>query len=456
MKTASNSTAANSASRNAPERATRYRWVVLSLMFLFYLINYADRANIGVVLPYIKKEFLLNNMQAGALASFFFLGYAVSQVPAGLFMGRVGPRLFTSVSLLVFSFFTFLIGTSPGAGAMRLFRFFLGIGEGPAGIGAGSLLKAWFPRKEQGTATGIFQAAVQVALIVVPPICVAIMIHWGWRAVFYCFAAPGVVMSVVWYVFVRNRPQDSIYCNIREQEYILQSSPRERAKEDPQAKSMGWVDKFIRVRRGLKAIDRNSQVFRSWDIWANCLVVFCFTMCQYGMLAWIPSYLVNERHLSMIKMGMLASVPNIGSFIGLVGGGWASDRLWGSRRKPMMFLTAIAAAIMMYLLANAPASQAALTVLLFFGGLAMSSSMSVYISYPMGLTTRKTYPTALAMVGTAGSCSGFLSPMIAGRLLDVFKSFHLVFYFFGIAIAMTFFFALTMVEPLQTVGSDRE
>ena len=62
-------------------------------------------------------------------------------------------------------------------------------------------------------------------------------------------------------------------------------------------------------------------------------------------------------------------------------------------------------------------------ILLFFNGLAMSSSMPVYMSYPMGLTTRKTFPTAMGMVSTAGSLGGFFSPMIAGYLLDVFKSF---------------------------------
>jgi MFS family permease len=158
----------------------------------------------------------------------------------------------------------------------------------------------------------------------------------------------------------------------------------------------------------------------------------------------------------MIRMGLLAAVPSCGSFIGFAGGGWASDRFWRGRRKPMMFLTAIAAVIMMYLLANAPASQTVLAVLLFLNGLAMSSSMSVYISYPMGLTTRKTFPTALGMVSTGGSLGGFFSPMIAGYLLDVFKSFSMVFYFFALVLAMTFVFALTMVEPLETVGAERE
>lgn len=447
---------ASGASRNALQRATRYRWVILLLMFLFYLINHADRANIGVVLPYIKKEFALTNLQAGALASFFFLGYAISQVPAGLFMSRIGARIMTSLSVFAFSVFTFLIGTSPGATAMKWLRLCLGLGEGPAGIGAGALIKAWFPHKEQATATGIYMAASQVALISVPPICVAIMIHWGWRAVFYCFAVPGIIIAAIWYVLVRNRPEESPHSNTLEREYILQSGPGTRSKEDPQAASMGWVDTFIRVRRGMKALDTGGKVFRSWNVWADCIVFFFIAMCQYGMLTWIPSYLVNERHFSMIRMGLLAAVPSCGSFIGFAGGGWASDRFWRGRRKPMMFLTAIAAVIMMYLLANAPASQTVLAVLLFLNGLAMSSSMSVYISYPMGLTTRKTFPTALGMVSTGGSLGGFFSPMIAGYLLDVFKSFTMVFYFFALVLAMTFVFALTMVEPLQTQGAERE
>ena len=184
-------------------------------------------------------------------------------------MGRIGARLMTSLSVFAFSVFTFLIGTSPGATMMKWFRFGLGLGEGPAVIGAGALLKAWFPHKEQGTATGIYLAASQVALISVPPVCVAIMIHWGWRMVFYTFAIPGIIVAAIWYILVRNRPEESPYCNAREQEYILQSSPEARSQEDPQAKSMGWVDTFIRVRRGMKALDTNSQVLRSWNVWAD-------------------------------------------------------------------------------------------------------------------------------------------------------------------------------------------
>ena len=62
------------------------------MIFLVYAINYADRTNIGAVLPFIIDEFHINNFEAGAIASMFFLGYAVSQIPAGFFIAKRGTR----------------------------------------------------------------------------------------------------------------------------------------------------------------------------------------------------------------------------------------------------------------------------------------------------------------------------------------------------------------------------
>ena len=74
----------------------------------------------------------------------------------------------------------------------------------------------------------------------------------------------------------------------------------------------------------------------------------------------------------------------------------------------------------------------------------------------MGLTTRKTFPTAFGIIAPSTALGGFLAPMIAGYLLDVFKTFSAVFYFFGLASAMNFVLPLTMVEPLQTIGAEKE
>lgn len=97
-------------------RKTKYRLVVLTMIFLVYAINYADRTNIGAVLPFIIDEFHINNFEAGAIASMFFLGYAVSQIPAGFFYRQTRHA---GVSFTI---------------NFRLFRFHLADGHGKFGV----------------------------------------------------------------------------------------------------------------------------------------------------------------------------------------------------------------------------------------------------------------------------------------------------------------------------------
>ncbi|MEZ5090668.1 MAG: MFS transporter [Micropruina sp.] len=72
-------------------------------VFAAYVVCMADRFNIGAVLPFIGEEFHLDNFTIGAISSFFFLGYAVSQIPAGLLIGKQGTRAIASMAILAFS-----------------------------------------------------------------------------------------------------------------------------------------------------------------------------------------------------------------------------------------------------------------------------------------------------------------------------------------------------------------
>ncbi len=119
-------------------RKTKYRFVVLTMIFLVYAINYADRTNIGAVLPFIIDEFHINNFEAGAIASMFFLGYAVSQIPAGFFIAKRGTRGLVSLSIFGFSAFTWLMGTVSCVFGLKLVRLGLGLSEGPCPVGLAS------------------------------------------------------------------------------------------------------------------------------------------------------------------------------------------------------------------------------------------------------------------------------------------------------------------------------
>lgn len=171
--------------------ASRFRWVVAGLFFLAYMVAGADRANIGVVVPFIKQEYHLSNTDIGALASLFYLTYAIVQIPAGYLFGRYGIRKLLTGSLVLTSLATLLIGFTSSVLQLKLARALLGAAEGPINIGIVSIINRWFPPSEKGLATGIFMSSIKVAPAIVPPLCAWIVHLYGWREVFFSSPSPG-------------------------------------------------------------------------------------------------------------------------------------------------------------------------------------------------------------------------------------------------------------------------
>ncbi|HBQ2887260.1 TPA: MFS transporter [Klebsiella pneumoniae] len=359
-------------------RKTKYRFVVLTMIFLVYAINYADRTNIGAVLPFIIDEFHINNFEAGAIASMFFLGYAVSQIPAGVYI-----------------------------------------------------------------------AATMFAPIIVPPLAVWIAVTWGWRWVFFSFAIPGIVAAIAWYLLVKSKPAESGF--VSQSELAEINAGRESHNNSVReniliAERFTWLDKIIRVKK-MAPIDTAKGLFTSKNILGDCLAYFMMVSVLYGLLTWIPLYLVKERGFDVMSMGFVASMPCIGGFIGAIGGGWISDKLLGRRRKPTMMFTAVSTVVMMLIMLNIPASTLAVCIGLFFVGFCLNIGWPAFTAYGMAVSDSKTYPIASSIINSGGNLGGFVAPMAAGFLLDKTGSFNSVFTYFGICAAIGLVVILFLDEP---------
>lgn len=428
-------------------KKTNYRFVVLAIIFSVYAINYADRTNIGAVLPFIIQEFHINNFEAGAIASMFFLGYAVSQIPAGFFIAKRGTRGLVALSIFGFSAFTWLMGTVSSVFGLKLVRLGLGLSEGPCPVGLASTINNWFPAKEKATATGVYIAATMFAPIIVPPLAVWIAMTWGWRWVFYSFAIPGIVIAVIWYLFVKSRPAESGFVSEGELSVInadtnQQQQVRENICRDAK---FATLDKIIRVRK-LAPISTVKGLFTSKNILGDCLAYFMMVSVLYGLLTWIPLYLVKEKGFDFMRMGLVASMPCIGGFVGAIGGGFISDKLLGRRRKPTMIFTAISTVIMMIIMLNIPQNTLAVCTGLFFVGLCLNIGWPAFTAYGMAVSDSKTYPIASSIINSGGNLGGFVSPMVAGFLLDATGSFNSVFIYFGTCAAIGLIIILTLDE----------
>lgn len=430
-------------------RPTRYRWVVAFLFFIIYTIAAADRANLGVALPFLRKEFEMSNAEAGGLVSLFLIAYACAQLPSAWLLSRFGVKKVFTISMILTSITTGLTGMVTSLLSLKVCRFTLGLAEGPLPIGVTSTINRWFPAKEKGTASGIFLASVKMGPVIVPPICAVIIAMWGWKEIFYFFAVPGIVLSLFWYFLVTDKPADSRFVNQAELDHIEEAPNAAGAsgKTGGASKPIPWLDKLIRV-RDEKILDTNASIFKSWNV-LGCAFGYCFQLgISNVLLAWIPTYLITVKHFSIMKMGFVAAAPWVGAVVGNLIGGILSDRLLGKRRKPGMMISAIATAVMMYLLINSPADPTLYAALLFLTGVLLSIGFSAYMAYPMPFIAKEKFPIANAVVNMGGQLGGAAAPFIAGLLLDK-MGWDYVFGFMASISCLTFLLLLTISEPLK-------
>lgn len=441
-------------SRERSPARSNYRWVVMTLIFLVYTMAAADRANIGIVLPFVKTEFKMTNTEAGAIVSFFFIGYSIAQIPAGFLVKRFGARTIFPIFMILTSLFTGLLGTASSALHMTLNRLALGLAEAPLPVTMLSTMNHWFPPKEKGTAVGIFLAAAKFGPVLVPPIGALVIASLGWHYIFFICAIPGFIFSVAWYFLVANDPADSRFTSSAEVDHIRSAVPApaaDKAGEAPRAivepRRLGWLDKLVRAKY-VRPISTAAETFKSPNIWGLAVGYLMMTGIINVILAWLPTYLTTVKKLSIMNVGFVAAAPFVGGVLGNLLGGLLSDRVFDKRRKPTIIITALSSVFMMFALIQAPNAPLLLGLVLLVTGLLLNLGYSSFTVYPAGLTTKEAYPLAVSVVNTGGQAGGALFPFLTGIILDA-SSWDYVFMFlaassFGALAVMMF-----VVEPIE-------
>jgi sugar phosphate permease len=431
-----------------------FRWVILALVCFIYMLVAADRANLGVAIPAIKTEFRISNAEAGLFATLMFFCFAASQIPASMMCRRFGSRYLMMGALVIAASASYLVGTSKSPLDIKIYRSLLGVAEAAISVCCVATINHWFSVRERGTATGFYTGASKLGPVIFPSLSVMILQAYGWRAIFQVFAVPVLGAAFIWYFFVRSKPEDSRFVSPAELEQIR--NPQPRADKDTANPGTGWdvplwVDRIIRL-KSVKLIGTVGGVFRSWNMIGNAIATIFMVGIFNVFLAWIPSYLFNAKHFSLATSGVLASVLFAGGVAGNLTGGWVSDKLLGLRRKPLMMLGSLFAAVAFICLIYSPSNAIFTGVFLLPTGFVVGLGYPHFIIYPMGLTTREIYPIAYGAVNTGSALGAACFPFIAGLILDSY-SWDQVFLFLSGSSLLCLMFLVTIEEPL--VGEQR-
>lgn len=284
----------------------RTRWFIVLMCFLAVAINYIDRANLGVAVPLIRKEYGLDPAVMGLILSAFFWSYALMQLPGGWLIDRFGARVTYTVATLVMSLATISFAFVGGIAGMVLCRLLLGVGEAFCYPVNAKVTALWFRRSERGLATGIWASGSRVGSVITLPLVAFIVLHFGWREAFLVTGAIGLVWMVLWWLFYRN-PADHPAVSAEERAALEADYARPAAGDA----KVRWRD-----------------LFRYRTIWGMMIGFFCLNFVIYFFTTWFPSYLTEQRGFSLEKLGTLGLLPGLAAIPAGWLGGWLSDHLY--------------------------------------------------------------------------------------------------------------------------------
>ncbi|NDL62205.1 MFS transporter [Acerihabitans arboris] len=416
---------------------TRIRWWVAGLMWLAIAINYIDRTVLSAAAPHLIKELSLNAEMMGFIMAAFFWSYSLLQIPAGWFADRFGQKKGLGLAVAWWSIATSIMGLATGFKSLLALRLALGVGEAAAYPSNAGITARWFPDKERATVSGLFDSASKFGGAVAMPLIVWMIYMFDWRLTFMIIGAIGLVWVIAWYAIYAENPEDHKRISPQEVSYIRDGQVQKHG--DKSVLPMKWY-KLLRYR----------------NIWAMCLGFFTINYTSYFFITWLPTYLVQEKGMDFIKMGMVAALPLICGMVIEVIAGWASDRVVHSGRLSLtatrkLFLTI--GLLMALCIGFAPFTDSMfMTVLLLCVAKSGTTVAASQVwALPGDVAPKNSVSIVAGLQNTVSNLGGAIGPIVTGAIVAATGSFTFALVFSAALVVLgivNYLFLMGKVEPI--------
>ncbi len=442
------------AAAGANVKASHIRYLVLFMLFVVTTLNYADRATLSIAGTSMKAELGLDPVMMGYIFSAFSWAYVLAQLPGGWLLDRFGSKTIYALSIFFWSIFTIMqggvtwLGTGAAVVVLFVLRFLVGLAEAPSFPANGRIVASWFPTSERGTASAIFNSAQYFAAVLFTPLMGWITHAYGWHHVFTVMGVIGVVMAFVW-IKVIYSPKDHPRINKAEFDYIEQggalvdmdqAKPAVAAAAQKDAGKAKWA--YIK------------QLLSNRMLLGVYIGQYCINTITYFFLTWFPVYLVQERGMSILKAGFVASIPAICGFIGGVVGGMISDRLIKrgnsvtlSRKIPIVGGMLLSTTMILCNYVDAQWMVVGIMAVAFFGkGIGALGWAVVADTAP-----KEIVGLSGALFNMFGNAAGITTPIVIGYILKETGSFSGALVFVGANALVTVISYLVIVKEIKRV-----
>ena len=384
---------------------TGIRWVVVALLFFATVINYVDRAVLGILKPVLEKELGWDQVDYGWVVTAFQMTYAVGYALGGRLFDQIGVRLGYFLAVSVWSVAEIAHAFVRSVTGFSMARAGLGIAEGgnfPAAIKA---VTEWFPKQQRAFATGLFNAGSNIGAVLCPLVVPWLAYRWGWQSAFLATGALGFVWVAVWLAVYRD-PEEHPHVSPAELAYIRSDPP------DPEVK-ISWP-----------------ELLRHRQTWAYVVGMVSSSPVWWFYIYWIPDFLNKQYHLQLTQ----SSGPLVVIFLvadgGGIAGGWLSSMLIGrgwsvnaSRKLALLVCALCVVPVFFTPLVGSLRVSVALVALAASAHCGFAANLFTLVS---DTVPRLAVSSVVGIGGMAGSIGGILFAQAVARILQATHNNYMV------------------------------
>ena len=382
-------------------------WRIVPFIMILYLIAYIDRVNIGFAAITMKEDLGFTSSILGFGAGIFFLGYFLFEVPSNIILHKVGARIWIARVMVTWGIIAGGMAFVESSTSFYVMRFLLGVAEAGFFPGIILYLSYWFPARNRAGVIALFMAAAPIATAIGSPISAALLeMHGimglaGWQWMFLIEAIPAVILGVVVFFYMTDRPEKAAWLKPDEREWLVKTMQAEDAnKGDQQHHS---------ILRGLA----NPRVL------ALALIYFGTSAGLYTLGIWAPQ-IIKELGVSSMTVGLLNAIPPIISVVAMILWSRHSDKT--NERTWHVALACLTAAVGLAIAASTGIMFgliAALTIV----NVGISCSKPPLWSMPTMFLSGAAAATGIATINSIGNLGGFAGPAMIGWVKDQTGSF---------------------------------
>lgn len=377
---------------------------IFTVSYIVYAMYYLGRMNFSVALPAIASDLGFSKVTLGLIGGVFSIVYAVGQLVNGQLVERFGAKRIVTLGLLLSAVANLLFGYVEVATLMILIWAVNGYAQSTGWSSVVKVISEWFNRSSRGGISGLFGTCFLVGSMISLTFSSYILTKFGWKVL---FLLPPIIFLFLVTLF-------------------------------------NLTVKEGKTRRETVKVATIDRLFLSRRIAAFAAAYVLLQFVRSGFELWAPSYIFEVYGIPLEYAGLGAAIIPIGGVVGSVLAGWASDKLSGARRAPVMaVMTSILALTLIFLYRSVEAGFFVNEILLFLGGITLYGPHVLMVTtIPMDYDSRYGAARIAGFIDGLGYIGSTFANPFVGWLVDSR----------GWSAAVTFWTVSTLLATLLTTS----